>query len=115
MIIMETTRQNRIERLLQKELGEIFLLQAKPLFGGAMITVTRVHISKDISTARVYLSLFATSDKAATFNLIKAKAFEIKKLLVVHIKSQIRSIPSIEYFIDDSLDYIERIETLLKP
>ena len=111
---METTRQNKIERLLQKELGEVFLLQAKPLFGGAMITVTRVNISKDLSVCKVYLSVFATADKTKTFNLVKSKSFEIKRMLVVHIKSQLRSIPSLEYFLDDSLDYIERIETLLK-
>lgn len=112
---METTRQNRIERLIQRELSEIFRQQSRQLFGGAMITVTKVHISKDLAVAKVYLSLFATENKNATYHLIKSRAFDIKRLLVIHIKSQIRSIPSLEYFIDDSLDYIERIETLLKP
>ncbi len=111
---MDTTRQNKIDRLIQKDLGEIFRVNSRSLFDGAMITVTRVNVTKDLSLARVYLSLFATKDKQALIKKIKALSKEIKKELAVKIKNQVRVIPELEYILDDSLDYIENIDKLLK-
>lgn len=111
---MDTTRQNKIDRLIQKDLGEIFRINSRSLFDGAMITVTRVNVTKDLSLARVYLSLFATKDKHALITKIKALSKEIKKELAIKIKNQVRVIPELEYILDDSLDYIENIDKLLK-
>ena len=92
---METTRQNKISRLLQKELSEIFLLQTKSM-PGTLVSVSAVRISPDMSIARVYLSVFP-SEKAGT-----------------RVRHQLRIIPELKFFVDDSLDYIEKIDSLLK-
>jgi ribosome-binding factor A len=111
---MDTTRQNKIDRLLQKDLGEIFRLKSRALFEGAMITVTRVNSSKDLSFAKVYLSLFATKDKKLLIEKVKTHSKEIKRELAARIKNQVRVIPELDYILDDSLDYIENIDRLLK-
>jgi len=111
---METQRQLKISRLLQRELGEIFQRDAKAKYGGAMITVTKVNVTKDMSLARVYLSLFATKDKPALITAIEAHANDTRYQLGKRIRNQVRIIPEITIFIDDSLDYIEKIDKLLE-
>lgn len=111
---MESTRLNKVARLLQKELGEIFQRESRNLFGSAFITVTSVRVSPDLSVAKIYLSLFAVKDKVETLKSIKTVTKEIRKLLGDRIKNQVRVIPNLEFFIDDSLDYAMRIDDLLK-
>jgi ribosome-binding factor A len=110
---MESKRQQRISRLFQRDLGDIFREEARHHFGGAMITVTKVHVSRDLSLARVYLSLFATPDKGELLDNIRRHAGEIKYKLGNRVSKQLRSVPELEFHEDDSLDYIERIENLL--
>ena len=110
---MDTTRQNKIDRLIQKDLGEIFQIKSRAFFDAAMITVTRVNVTKDLSIARVYLSLFATKDKQALIAKIKTLSKDIKRELAAKVKNQLRAIPELEYILDDSLDYIEHIDKLL--
>jgi ribosome-binding factor A len=111
---METKRQNKISRLIQKELAEIFLLESRNLFSGAMITVTKVYVTKDLSIARIYLSLFGIRDKNELLGTIRLHTREIRKQMGLRIKNQVRIMPELEFFLDDSLDYIEKIEKLLK-
>lgn len=111
---MDSTRQLKVARLVQKELSNFFIIDGKNLFGNAMITVTQVGVTKDLSIARVYVSLFATPDKNALFAQIKSKLNIIRMNLGKRIGKQVRIIPEIELFIDDSLDYIEHIDGLLK-
>ncbi len=80
---------------------------------GAMITVTKVYVTADLSIARVYLSIFG-KDAREVLNLIEMKAGEIRKQLGMRVKNQLRHVPELRFFIDDSLDYIENIESLLK-
>ncbi|MCF8369571.1 MAG: 30S ribosome-binding factor RbfA [Bacteroidales bacterium] len=110
---MESTRQNKISRLLQKDLGEIFQIEFKNSFKGAMITVTKVYVTSDLSLAKVYLSLFATTDKEALLQDIIKHGKEIRYKLGKRIGKQVRAIPELQFFRDDSLDYIENIEKLL--
>jgi ribosome-binding factor A len=110
---METQRQQKIARLLQKDLGGIFQIEARNLFSGAMITVTKVHVTKDLSIAKVYLSLFAINDKPALMDQVRKHASEIRYKLGNRIRNQLRSVPVLEFYEDDSLDYIENIEKLL--
>jgi ribosome-binding factor A len=79
-----------------------------------MITVTKVHVTKDLSIARIYVSLFAIKDKNKLLDKICLQSREIRKKLAVRIKNQVRIMPELEFFLDDSLDYIEKIEELLK-
>jgi ribosome-binding factor A len=111
---METTRQNKISRLIQKDLGTIFQQESRNLFHGAMITVTKVNVAKDLGVARIYLSLFATKDKDALLDKIRKETKEIRHLLGTRVHNQLRIVPELQFFIDDSLDYIENIENPLQ-
>ena len=111
---METTRQNKIARLLQKDMGEIFQAMGRDSFAGNMITVTKVHVSPDLFLAKIYLSLYGKTEKQELLDIIKVHRKEIRLKLGNRIHNQVRSIPELDFFIDDSLDYIENIDNLLK-
>ncbi|MFO8054837.1 MAG: 30S ribosome-binding factor RbfA [Bacteroidales bacterium] len=110
---MDTKRQEKISRLVQRTLGEIFQFETAHLFGGAMITVTHVHVTKDLGLARVYVSLFATGDKKALFSKIENNKSEIRGKLGNKIGKQVRKIPDLRFYLDEALDQIERIDDLL--
>ena len=110
---MDTTRQQKISRLIQKELSEIFLQDGLPVYG-CMITVTKTSVTKDLSIARSYLSIFNAVDTDATIKAIRANTKEIRFRMGQKVKNQLRVIPQLEFFVDDSLDYAENIERLLK-
>ena len=111
---MESKRQQRISRLLQKDLGEIFQHEAGSISRAAMITVTKVHVTRDLALSRVYLSIFGTEDKQALLEKIRDHKNEIKYKLGNRIRNQLRAVPELEFYEDDSLDYIDNIDRLLK-
>ncbi len=100
--------------MLLREISEIFQRETRGKFGGALITVTKVKITSDMSIARVHLSLFATTDKEALLEAIRRHTGEIRFHLGKRIKNQVRAIPELEFYLDDSLDYIDKIEDLLE-
>ena len=110
---METTRQNKIARLLQKELGDIFLLQTKSMHD-VLVSVSAVRISPDMSIARVYLSIFPSEKGEELIKNINANMKSIRYELGTRVRFQLRIIPELKFFLDDSLDYLERIDELLK-
>ena len=110
---MDTIRQEKINNLLQKDLGEIFQIEMRHVSQGSMITVTKVKITSDLSVAKVYLSLFATADKDEMLKTIRSHAKEIRGKLGVRIRHQLRVVPNLNFYLDDSLDYIENIDNLL--
>ncbi|MFH1161283.1 MAG: 30S ribosome-binding factor RbfA [bacterium] len=110
---MESTRQQKIARLIQKDLGMIFQQLGRDIFPGTMITVTKVHVTKDLSVARVYLSLYAPTSKTGLLEKIRQHIREIRHLLALRTKHQLRITPELQLFEDDSLDYIENIDHLL--
>jgi ribosome-binding factor A len=112
--IMSSTRQNKISRLVQKELGDIFQKNMSGLFQGKMITVTSVRVSPDLSVAKVYLSLFPVKDKEEFITYITSVESQIRFELGKRVRHQLRKIPELAFFIDDSLDYIEKIGSILK-
>lgn len=111
---MESLRQQKVNKLLAKELAEIFRSESRSLFGGGFITVTQVRISPDLSSARVYLSIMANKDKATVFQLIQDQNHSIRKRLGMIVGKQLRIVPELSFFIDDSLDYAMKIDALLK-
>lgn len=111
---MSSTRQSKIERLLQKDLGDIFQKGTSTLFKGKMITVTTVRVSPDLSNAKAYLSLFPVEDKKEFMEYINSIEGQIRYDLGKRIRHQLRKVPSLSFFLDDSLDYIENIDNLLK-
>lgn len=110
---MESKRQQRIQKLLQKDLGIIFQLEMPAIIPNAMITVTKVYITPDLGLAKIYLSIFATKDKRAVLDTIHKHAKEIRRKLGNRIRHQLRVVPELQFYEDDSLDYIERIDDLL--
>lgn len=110
---METTRQNKISRLIQKELSEIFLLQTKSM-NGVLASVSAVRISPDMSIARVYLSVFPSERSQEIVKNINDNMKSIRYELGTRVRHQLRIIPELKFFVDDSLDYAERIDELLK-
>ena len=110
---METTRQNKISRLIQKELSEIFLLQTKAM-NGVLVSVSAVRISPDMSIARVCLSVFPSVNSQEIVNNINDNMKSIRFELGTRVRHQLRIIPELKFFVDDSLDYVERIDELLK-
>lgn len=110
---METTRQNRIARLLQKELSEIFLLQTKSM-PGVLISVSTVRVSSDMSVARAYLSVFPSDKSEEMVKNVNGTMKSIRYELGTRVRHQLRIIPELKFFVDDSLDYLEKIDELLK-
>ena len=110
---METTRQNKISRLIQKELSEIFLLQTKSM-NGVLVSVSAVRISPDMSIARVYLSVFPSERSQEIVKNINDNMKSIRYELGTRVRHQLRIIPELKFFVDDSLDYLEKIDELLK-
>lgn len=110
---METTRQNKISRLLQKEISDIFLLQTKAM-PGVLVSVSAVRISPDMSIARVYLSIFPSGKSEELVKNINNNMKPIRFELGTRVRHQLRIIPELKFFVDDSLDYIEKIDSLLK-
>lgn len=110
---METTRQNKVSRLIQKELSEIFLLQTKSMHG-VLVSVSAVRISPDMSIARVYLSVFPSERAAEIVKNTNDNMKSVRYELGVRVRHQLRIIPELKFFVDDSLDYVERIDELLK-
>ncbi len=125
---MDSTRQNKISRLIQQDLGDIFLKEMKPVLGQSLITVTKVRVTSDLSIARAYVSIFPVgtmpvtadtpegtkADKQLVVNAILIHAADIRRRLGMREGKQLRIIPNLEFYLDDSLDYIENIERLLK-
>ncbi len=110
---METTRQQKISRMLQKELGEIFLLYAREIHG-VLITVTGVRISPDLGVAHVHLSIFPSPNSLDVLKRVQSDTKSIRYDLGKRVRYQLRIVPELHFHIDDSLDYIENIDNLLK-
>ncbi len=111
---MDTTRQQKMARMLQKEMGDIFEIEMRRLFPNSMITITKVNVTKDLSIARFYLSIFALRDKKPELEAVREHIPGFRYRLGNQIRRQVRIIPHIEFFEDDSLDYIENLEKLMK-
>jgi len=110
---MTTTRQHKVSRLLQKELGAYLQRNGAKLTGGKMVTVTVVRISPDLGIARVYLSMFPGEGAEEALQSISEKAGMFRKEMGKRLRNQLRHIPEFTFFLDDSLDYIDRIDNLL--
>ena len=111
---MDSIRQEKINSLLKKEIAIIFQRESRNLFGGRFITVTKVRVSPDLGIAKTYLSIMASKDKEADLQVIKDQTWKIRKILAGVVGKQLRKMPNLAFYIDDSLDYYEKIDSLLK-
>lgn len=103
----------KINRLVQKELGELFLLEAKKM-PGVLISVTSVRVSADLGVAHAYLSIFPSDKSEEIVNSINENVKSVRYDLGKRLRNQLRVIPDLTFHIDDSLDYMENIDKLLK-
>lgn len=111
---MESVRQQRVSKQILKEIGELFQREGVSITGShALVTVTGVRVTKDLQLARIHLSVFGTQDKQTVIKHIRDKGTEIRFQLGKAMRHQLRVIPALEFYEDDSLDYIENIDRLL--
>ena len=111
---MESVRQSKIARLLQKELATYFQVECKNIFPGRMVTVTMVRVSPDLAVAKVYLSVFPKNQDEDLLGVVNKHNKMIRNVLGRNIRHQVRIIPELALYLDDSMDYVERIDKLLK-
>jgi len=110
---MTSPRQDKISRLLQRDLSDIFQKESLHLFKGALVSATIVRVSPDLSVAKVYVSIFSPNKDIDIFALINKNKKSIRYKLAERVKNQLRIVPELVFYVDDSLDYIENIEGLL--
>lgn len=111
---MSSIRLEKIGSLIKRELSIIFQQNMSNMFGGLMITVTQVRVSPDLGNSKIYLSFFPTEKKEEGIVLVNEKTAAIRGLLGDATGKQLRKIPNLSFYIDDSLDYFEEIDRLLK-
>jgi ribosome-binding factor A len=110
----EGKRQKQVASVLQAEMNEIFTKLGMNMLGGGMVSIAAIKVTPDLLEARIYLSMFQVSDKEAAMKKVNDRAWEIKKLLADKVKSQLRRIPVIHYYLDDTLDYVFKMEELFE-
>ena len=111
---MESTRQKKVSRLIQKELADIFLRRGNEFAHGKMVSITRVRVSPDLSFAKVYISIFPAAGQEDVLNSLTEHSSKFRFDLGQKVRTQLRIVPEIVFHIDDSLDYIDKIDKLLK-
>ena len=110
---MDSTRQQKIARQIQRDIAEILQKELADTLRGTLVTVTTVRISPDLAYAKLYLSIFPFERGEQTLDIIKEKSWYVRKLLGQRIRNQLKIVPELVWFIDDSLEYIENIDNLL--
>ena len=108
------TRQLKVARELQRDLAEIIRSKGMGMFGGAMVTVSEVRISPDLSVAKVFVSIFPSDKQDSVMHILEENKKAIRGELGREVASQLRIVPEIDFFLDTSLDYAQRIEELLR-
>jgi ribosome-binding factor A len=109
---MESKRQQKFAGVIQKDLAEIFQREGMSFLPNTLVTITKVRITPDLAIARVFLSFFNTSNTSLSLNTVKAHAGEIRYKLGARIKNQARVVPQLEFFLDDTNSYVERMDQI---
>jgi ribosome-binding factor A len=111
---MESTRQKKVSRLVQKELSVIFQQLTQEMLGNIMVSVTIVRISPDLSDANIFLSIFPADNHVEALKVVKSNTTMIRKKLGESVRNQLRIVPTLQFHLDDSAAYAEEIDRLLK-
>lgn len=109
-----STRQLKVARELQRDLSEIIRLRGMAAFGGAMVSVSEVRISPDLSVAKVFVSVFPSDKQQSSMQILKEETRSIRGELGRKVAKQLRIVPELDFFLDTTIDYAEHIEELLK-
>lgn len=110
----EGKRQRQVAGVIQEELNEIFRRLGLNMINGGMVSISNVKVTPDLLEARIYLSLFKVDDEKAAMKKIEDRSWEIKKQLAERVKHQLRRIPVLHYYLDETLDHVFRMEELFK-
>lgn len=110
----ESKRQKQIGQLIMEELSDIFRREGFGMIDGGMVSVSKVMVTPDLLEARVYLSLFQVKDPEATMQTFTERTSEFRKLLGMRVKNQLRRVPELVFYLDDTLDYVFKMEELFK-
>lgn len=110
----EGKRQRQVAGALQEELNEIFRRLGLGMIDGGMVSISSVKVTPDLLEARIYLSLFQVKDAAGVMKTIESRAWEIKKELADRVKHQLRRVPVLHFYHDDTLDYVFKMEEIFK-
>lgn len=110
----ESTRQLKVAKEIQKDMAEIIRSKGMAAFGGALVSVSGVKISQDLSVAKIYVSIFPSEKAAGVMEALKENTKALRGELGSRVGKQLRIVPEIAFFLDSSLDYVEHIEELLK-
>jgi ribosome-binding factor A len=110
----EGKRQKQIGGLLNEELNSIFQRLGLTMMNGGMVSIVSVKITPDLLEARIYLSLFQVGDVQATLKKIEDRAWEIKKELTARVAKQLRRMPELRFYLDDTLEYVYKMEDVFK-
>lgn len=111
---MDSIRQNKVARLIQRDLSGMFQQECKEFIQGAMLSVTTVRVSPDLSYAKIYVSIFPSEQVEAVMKSLEEHTKTIRFILGKKVGKQMRIVPELRFFVDDSLDYIDKINDLLK-
>ncbi len=109
----ESTRQQKIAKQIQRDVAEIFQKEGAPIVRGSLVTVTAVRVSPDFSYAKIYLSIFPFERSGELMAAIEQQNWFIRRELGRRIRNQLKVVPEIQFFLDDSLEYIEQIDRAL--
>lgn len=112
--MLEGKRQKQVAAVIQKDLNDIFQKLGLNMIQGGMVSIASVKITPDLHEARVYLSFFKVNDAKQALKTIEDRAWEIKKMLTSSVRHQFRTMPVLSYFIDDTLEYVDKMEKLFK-
>lgn len=110
----EGKRQRQVAGAIQEELNDIFRRLGLAMIDGGMVSIASVKVTPDLLEARIYISLFQVKDGAGVMKTIESRAWEIKKELADRVKRQLRRIPVLHFYLDDTLDYVFKMEDIFK-
>ncbi|MBK8474400.1 MAG: 30S ribosome-binding factor RbfA [Sphingobacteriales bacterium] len=109
---MASIKQQQVASLLQHSLGDIFIREGRNIYGNAFVTIMQVRLTPDLLLARIYLSVYNMPDKQAIVGIIEESKGHIRHLLGMQIRNKVRRIPDLEFYLDDTLDEVARIDAL---
>jgi ribosome-binding factor A len=112
--MQEGKRQKQVAAVIQQEMNDVFMRLGLNMMDGGMVSISSVKVTPDLLEARIYLSLFKVADRDAAMKKIQAQAWEVKKELTDRVKHQLRRIPVLHFYLDDTLDYVFRMEDIFK-
>lgn len=111
---MESIKQRKVAKVVQENLSDIFQKEGANIFGKAFVTIVNIAVTPDMLVARVYLSIYNFKDKNEVIEKLNAEKNHLRKLLGNKIKHQLRRVPDLEFFLDESLDEVFKMEELFK-